>query len=123
MVGRWKTLTGMLAAAPLAVALVAVSPMPAAAHAGHVHKVMGTVTMVGADHVMVKAKEKPGAEEKTVTIMVNAKTKILKGTTAATLKDLSNGQRIVADVGDGKEPLTAREIKIGAAAPAHAGTH
>jgi hypothetical protein len=104
-------------------ALIAGSTSVASAHAGHAHKVMGTVTMVGPDHVMVKTKDKGATEEKTVTIVVNAQTKILKGTAAATLKDITAGQRIVADVGEGKEPLTAKEIKIGAAAPAHGGTH
>jgi hypothetical protein len=90
------------------------SARPAAAHAGHAHKVMGTVTMIAADHVMVKTKEKGATEEKVVTILVNDKTKVLKGTAAATLKDVAAGQRVVIDVGDGGQPVTAKAITIGA---------
>jgi hypothetical protein len=92
----------------------------AVAHEGHVHRVMGTVTMTAADHIMVKAQDEKTKTDKVVTIVVNAKTKVLKGitpadTTAAAFKDVKEGMRVVVDVGDGKEPLTAREIRLGKA--------
>lgn len=92
------------------------------AHEGHAHKVMGVVTMVGPDHLMVKTKDPKSGEEKTVTITVNEKTKILKETATVKLSDLTEGQRVVVDVGDGKEPVTAKEIQLGAYEPGHTGT-
>jgi hypothetical protein len=90
----------------------------AAAHEGHAHKVMGTITMAAADHIMVKTVDEKTKADKVVTITVNDKTKIFKGTTTtpATLKDVTEGLRVVVDVGAGKEPLTAREIRLGTAA-------
>ena len=58
-------------------AVVAVAISAAAwAHEGHAHKVMGTVTMAAADHVMIETTD--GKDE---TITVNAKTKIVRGKT------------------------------------------
>ena len=37
-------------------AACALSTVPALAHPGHDHKILGTVTMAAADHVMVKDK-------------------------------------------------------------------
>jgi len=86
----------------------------AAAHEGHAHKVMGTITMTAADHIMVKTSDTKTKADKVVPIVVNDKTKVLKGTAPATLKDVTEGARVVVDVGAGKEPLTAREIRLGA---------
>lgn len=105
----------MIAMVMAVAAVMTVGVRPAFAHAGHAHKVMGTVTMIAPDHVMVKTKEKGAKDEKVVTILVNDKTKVLKGTAAATLKDVSSGQRVVIDVGDGSQPVTAKSITIGAA--------
>ena len=44
------------------------------AHEGHTHKVMGTVSMVHENHLMVQTKD-----GKTVTITLNEKTSILRG--------------------------------------------
>lgn len=112
---RRHGLMTLIAAMAIAVGLTGA----AAAHEGHAHKVMGTVTMAAADHIMVKTIDAKTKAEKVVTITVNDKTKVLKGTTAATLKDVIEGTRVVVDVGAGKEPLIAREIRLGTgAAPA-----
>jgi hypothetical protein len=113
----------MFAAAMAVAAMVALGARPAGAHAGHAHKVMGTVTMIAADHVMVKTKEKGATEEKVVTILVNDKTKVLKGTAAGAMTDVTAGQRVVIDVGDGSTPVTAKSITVAAAKAKTAGTN
>jgi hypothetical protein len=93
-------------------ALTLVFGVPAAwAHEGHSHKVLGTVAMLHENHLQVQTKD-----GKTVTITVNEKTSILKGKQKAVLTDLQPGARVVVDVGDGKEPLVARSVTLGAAA-------
>ena len=79
------------------------------AHDGHGKKVMGTVTMAAADHVMVKTTD--GKEQ---TIAVNAKTKILKGKTAVKSEEIAAGTRVVITLTP-EEPPTATEIQVGAA--------
>ena len=46
------------------------------AHGGHTHKVMGTVSSVQGNHLMVKT-----ADGKTAMVMLDAKTKITRGKT------------------------------------------
>ena len=78
------------------------------AHDGHTHTVMGTVTKVATGQVEVKT-----ADGKTESILTNDKTVVTMGKMAKKLADLSAGQRVVVDVGDGAKPLTARGIKLG----------
>jgi hypothetical protein len=47
------------------IALFALAIVPALAHPGHDHKILGTVTMAAADHVMVK--DKAGKDEADLT--------------------------------------------------------
>jgi hypothetical protein len=98
-----------------AVAALVLGGGAAWAHEGHTHKVMGTVAMVHENHLQVQTKD-----GKTVTITMNEKTKILRGKQKAAVADLLTGTRVVVDVGDGKEPLVARAVTLGAvkAAPA-----
>ena len=84
-------------------------PSGALGHDGHGKKVLGTVTMAAADHVMVKTSD--GKEQ---TIAVNAKTKILKGKTVVKSEELATGTRVVITLTP-KEPPTAAEIQVGAA--------
>lgn len=91
------------------VAVALALPGVVLAHDGHGKKVMGTVTMAAADHVMVKTTD--GKEQ---TIAVNAKTKILKGKTAVKSEEIVAGTRVVITL-TSKEPPTAAEIQVGAA--------
>jgi len=59
------------------------------AHEGHEHKVMGTVTMAAADHVMLKDKD-----GKDVTVKVTKDTKV-KAKPAVKVQDIKVGSRIV----------------------------
>jgi hypothetical protein len=106
-----------LVAAVALFALFSVTPLEA--HKGHDHLVMGTLTMVAPDHVMVKVTDPKTKQESVKTIKMTPTTKILKGTpgTPAKTVDLLVGNRIVVNIGEGKEPLAAKEIRI-ASAPA-----
>ena len=86
------------------------------AHEGHVHKIMGTVSMHHENHLEVKA-----TDGKTSTITLNEKTKILKGTAKATAEDIKAGDRVVVSATetkgqDGKPVLVASEVRLGSAA-------
>lgn len=80
------------------------------AHGGHNHKLMGTVTMAAADHVMLKTKD-----GKEVTVKVAANTKVMQGKQAVTIESLTAGTRVVITATGAKAPYTAKLIQIGAA--------
>ena len=92
-----------------ALALVAV---PLGAHEGHEHKIMGTVTMVGSDHVMLK--DKAGKE---FTVYTTEATKILKDKKAAAVSDVMAGMRVVVtavtEKKDNVERMRAKQIELG----------
>jgi hypothetical protein len=90
------------AAAPLTSAL---------AHEGHDHKLLGTITEVTADRIVVRA-TKDGAVS---TIALAAATKITRGKTKLGVADLKVGDRVVVNIGSGKAPLTAKAVQVGAA--------
>jgi hypothetical protein len=87
------------------------------AHKGHDHLVMGTLTMVAPDHVMVKVTDPKTKQDSVKTIAMTPKTKVLRGMpgTPAKASDLTTGTRVVVNIGEGTEPLSAKEIHIGAA--------
>lgn len=78
------------------------------AHEGHSHTVMGTIAKVTATHLDVTTQD-----GKAQTIVLNDKTVVTMGKMTKKLADLSAGQRVVVDVGEGKAPLTAKGIKLG----------
>ena len=90
-----------------------VIPASVYAHAGHVHKIMGTVMARDARHVEVKT---PSGE--VLSIAVNDKTSVVRAKKKITYDDVQTGRRVVVDIGDGEDPLIAREIEVGAARPA-----
>jgi hypothetical protein len=90
-----------------------VIPAAVYAHAGHVHKIMGTVMARDARHVEVKT---PSGE--VLSIAVNDKTSVVRAKKKITYDDVQTGRRVVVDIGDGEDPLIAREIEVGAAKPA-----
>jgi hypothetical protein len=98
----------------LALAVLAVgSSIGVSAHEGHEHKVMGTVTMAAADHVMLKDKD-----GKDVMVKVTKDTKV-KATPAVKVADIKVGSRVVVTAVEGKdESLTAKSIEVGAASAA-----
>lgn len=101
----------------LGAALVAALAIPGYtfAHEGHVHKVMGTVTTLHENHLEVKA-----TDGKTATVVLNEKTKLLRGKTKVKVEELKPGERVVITAtetkgNDGKASLVATEVRVGAA--------
>ena len=83
------------------------------AHEGHEHKVMGTVTMAAADHVMLKDND-----GKDVMVKVTKDTKV-KAKPAVNVEDIKVGSRIVITAVEEKDKsMTAKSIDVGAAAAA-----
>src|SRR5262245_1615559 len=82
-----------------------------AAHPGHEHKVMGTVTMAGVDHLMLKDKD-----GKDVTVKVTKETKV-RSTPALKVEEIKAGTRVVVTaVEDKDKSMTAKLIEVGATA-------
>jgi hypothetical protein len=82
-------------------------------HEGHERKIMGTVTMAAADHVMLKDKE-----GKDVMVKVTKGTKV-KARPAVKVENIKVGSRIVVTaVEDKDKSMTAKFIEVGKVAAA-----
>lgn len=83
------------------------------AHEGHDHKIMGTVTMAAADHVMIKDKD-----NNDVTIKVTKDTKV-KSKPAMKVEEIKAGARVVITATQAKDKsFTAKTIEVGVATAA-----
>jgi hypothetical protein len=91
------------------IVLMALGGLTAAAHDGHAHLIMGTVTAATATHVEVKT---PGGEN--LKIALHAKTVVTRDKRKVALAEVQAGRRVVVDIGNGEDPLIAREIRVGA---------
>jgi len=80
------------------------------AHDGHAHVIMGTVTARDAKHLEVKT---PSGE--VLSIAVTDKTMITRDKKKITFNDVQIGRRVVVNIGNGEDPLVAREIQLGVA--------
>ena len=90
------------------IALLALGGASVAAHEGHDHKIMGTVTMAGSDHLMLK--DKDGKE---ITIQVSNDTKV-KSTPTMKVEDIKAGTRVVVTATQAKDKtFTAKLIEVG----------
>jgi hypothetical protein len=98
----------------VALALVGVgAALPSFAHEGHDHKIMGTVTMAAADHVMLKDRE-----GKDVTVKVTKDTKV-KSSPTLKVGEIKAGTRVVITATQAKDKsFTAKSIEVGTASPA-----
>lgn len=96
----------------LAVFTLALLGRPAIAHPGHEQKVMGTVTMAAADHVMLK-----DPQGKVVTVQINKATKFIRDKKAVTSADMKVGMRVVitAVTDEDDDKLIAQRIELGKA--------
>jgi hypothetical protein len=85
---------------------------PALGHPGHGQKVLGTVTMVAADHVMVKT-----PDGKDTTVQINKNTKFVRAKKAMTAGDMKVGMRVViaAVTDDDDDKLIAQTVELGRA--------
>ena len=96
------------------VALLAVAnPGGLAAHGGHTHKVLGTVTSVQGSHVEVKT-----TDGKSVTVMLDAKTKITRGKEQLDASAIKVGGRVSIDAMQEKDMMMAQAVKLGIATAA-----
>ena len=95
-------------------AIIASLALPglALAHAGHAHKVMGTISSIDGNHVMVKTQD-----GKTVMVMLDAKTKITQGKITLAASALKVGDRLVAEGAEDKGMVTAATVRVGQATP------
>jgi hypothetical protein len=80
------------------------------AHDGHEHRVMGTVTMAAADHVMLN-----DTEQKPVTVQVTKDTRVLRDKKPIKAEAIPVGSRIVVTALMTKNQLVARTIEVGSA--------
>lgn len=83
------------------------------AHPGHDHKVMGAIMLIDGRHVTMKT-----TDGKELTFEVTTTTKLVRAKKAGDFADLKPGMRIVCNVGDGDEPLHAKEVEYGTTARA-----
>ena len=92
------------------ITLTLVSGAVVRAHEGHDHKIMGTITMAAADHVMLKDND-----GKDVMVKVTANTKV-KAKPALKVQEIKPGTRIVVSAVEEKDKsMTAKTIEVGAA--------
>ena len=99
---------GMVVAALCTATLVLGSV--AGAHEGHDHKIMGTVTMAAADHLMLKDKD-----GKDVTVLVTKETKV-RSKPPMRVEEIKAGTRVVVTATMEKdEQLKAKLIEVGQA--------
>jgi hypothetical protein len=84
------------------------------AHEGHLHKVMGTVVAAEAAQLQVK-----GTDGKTLSLVVDKATHVIRGTQPIKVTELHAGERVVASYmpmkANGAEMLMAKEVKAAAA--------
>jgi hypothetical protein len=73
---------------------------------------MGTVTAIDAKQFGLKT---PSGEVLSIAITPN--TSVLWDKKKAAIRDVQVGRRAVVDIGNGEDPLIAREIQIGVAVP------
>ena len=84
------------------------SSVPSLAHEGHDHKILGTITMAAADHVMLKDRN-----GKDVTVKVTKDTKV-KSKTALKVEEIEAGTRVVVIATQAKDKsFTAKSIEVG----------
>ena len=107
-----RTVGGMVKRMAVVLVAAAALAMPgiARAHGGHTHTIRGTITERSDARVSIKQ-----TDGKVVVVTLNAKTALTRGDKKVDAAALEVGQRVIADVGDGKTPLVAKSVKLGVA--------
>jgi len=78
------------------------------AHEGHDHRLLGTVTMAAADHVMIKDKDGKG-----MTVLVTKDTRV-KARQAMKVTEIKAGTRVAITASQEKDkPFIAKTIEVG----------
>jgi hypothetical protein len=106
----------------LVVGLLALAPL-VAAHPGHGHKVMGVVSTIHENQLVVK-----DAKDKETTFTLDAKTKITRGKTVLRSSEIKVGDRVVVTYEetkdkDGKTVASVKTVQVGVAATTTAKDH
>jgi len=104
-----KSMRAMLPAAAMTLTLVFGGAL--AAHEGHTHKALGTVTKIDGTHVTVKT-----TAGKTIVVMLDDKTAITRDKEKVTASALKVGERLSVDYVQEKDMLMAHAIKLAKAA-------
>ena len=86
------------------------APAVPLAHPGHDHKLMGTISSIDKNKVVVKT-----TEGKDMTFEITPLTAFKRGKDKGAASDLKAGLRVVVNIGDGVEPLKAKEVQYSAA--------
>jgi hypothetical protein len=94
----------------LVVAAAVLAPSLSVAHPGHDHKLMGTISAIDKNMVTVKT-----TEGKDMTFEITPLTTFKRGKTKGAAADLKAGMRVVVNIGNGVEPLKAKEVQYTAA--------
>lgn len=94
-----------------ALALSLLIPAVPMAHPGHDHKLMGTITSIDKNKVLVKT-----TEGKDMTFEIIPTTTFKRGKAKGAAADLKAGLRVVVNIGDGVAPLKAKEVQYSAPA-------
>ena len=89
--------------------IVIILALPVFAHEAHTH-VMGTVTALDTDHIVVK-----NTEGATTSIGLTDETKYRRGKTAASRADVQIGDRVVAEAIKRGDRLVASEVRFSSA--------
>ena len=109
--GLWGGRGAMKKSWIVGLALLAALALPAfaAAHTGHLHKVMGTVSAVTPTKVEVKT-----TDGKTMVILLDAKTVYRKAKLKVDVASVKVGGRVVIDAegADAAKPMTAKTVQL-----------
>jgi len=92
-------------------ALSLLAPALPMAHPGHDHKLMGTISSIDKNKVVVKT-----TEGKDMTFEILPTTSFKHGKDKGMQSELKAGMRVVVNIGDGVEPLKAKEVQYSAPA-------
>ena len=80
----------------------------AVAHEGHAHKALGTITSVQGDKVEVKT-----TDGKMLTLVLDKKTTVTRGTDKLDTTALKTGERVSVEYMEAKKVMTAHSFKLG----------
>src|ERR671912_2336625 len=90
----------------LIMATALLAPAVPLAHPGHDHKLMGTISSIDKNKVVVKT-----TEGKDMTFEITPLTAFKRGKQKGAPTDLKAGMRVVVNIGDGVEPLKAKDVQ------------
>jgi hypothetical protein len=93
----------------LVLAVAVLAPATPLAHPGHDHKLMGTIVSIDKNTVVVKT-----TEGKDMTVAITPLTSFKRGKQKGMQSDLKAGMRVVVNIGDGVEPLKAKDVQYSA---------